>query len=180
MSIAPVTDSFVGNTKSHTHSHTAEEAFTAFEYHKQSRLSHEELLIPLVYWSNVPKHTITAMLVHKSLRFGQLLVTASISGEFIIWKSKSHFLSEDETDDIEPHSHNDKMQWIAVAMTLSTNATQIKTILGLSLYNSDQTCFTALHCDGEMEIFSVLGSGALKVCRSDSPIIPNSNNGAIK
>eukprot|EP01083_Nonionella_stella_P260390 887926_1 len=53
---------------------------------KLSRLSHEELMIPLIYWHSPPEHKITAMYIQKSMRSGDIIITGSENGEFIIWK----------------------------------------------------------------------------------------------
>eukprot|EP01084_Bolivina_argentea_P285789 490149_1 len=156
-----------------THTHT-EELFTSYNYqsHQLCRLSHEELLVPLIYWHSNPKHVITAMLVHKSLCVGEIMITGSQLGEFVIWKSKLNFLNDnEENDDIYKDISNDNIKWIAMAMTISTNTTEIKSIIGLSSYK-DEISFVAIHLDGELEIFSISGSGALKIFSiSDRPII---------
>ena len=143
---------------------------TSLQSNKFTQLSHEELLLPLIYWTSVPQHIITAMLVHKSLRFGELLITGSSTGEFIIWRGAS-YLNEDDDDD-EHIDINEDIEWIAIAMSFSTNTTSIKCIIGLTSYR-DETAFVALHSDGEMVIFSIEGSGALNITLSETAILPN-------
>ena len=143
------------------------ESFTSFDYRKLNRLSHEELMIPLIYWSDAPKHDITAICVSSSLRFGKLLITGSNKGEFVIWKSN---IDNNNNNNNNDNNNNNNIEWIATSMTFSTNTTSIKSIIGLTSYH-EEISFMAIHCDGELVIFSIYGSGALKICRSERPII---------
>ena len=67
-------------------------------------LSHEELMIPLVYWNGPPKHRITAMYIQRSRRSGDIIVTDSYHGEYILWRPEmsciivcSSYLTVDKT-----------------------------------------------------------------------------------
>ena len=158
-----------------------DESFISFNYKKLSRLSHDELMIPLIYWSSCPQHNITAICVHKSLRFGEILITGSNKGEFVVWRSISTILNFNDEEKEDTHFQNEidkHTKWIAMSMTYSTNTTSIRRIIGLTSYH-DELAFTAIHNDGELVIFSISGSGALKICRSERPIIYDSAIGNI-
>ncbi len=66
------------------------------------RLSHEELMIPLVYWGGPPQHAITAFYVQRSQRSGDIIVTGSSHGEIVIWRTLvaiHHPILSHESDD---------------------------------------------------------------------------------
>ena len=134
--------------------------FRKFSYHetnsKLSRLSHEELMIPLVYWNCPPQHTITAMYIQKSMRSGDIIITGSDSGEFIIWKPSNtmhHPAFECKADDkpvaftnisgsngVKSGAHGVDEEWVPIAMTFSTNTSPVVSILG-SFQHKEQAAF---------------------------------------
>eukprot|EP01083_Nonionella_stella_P039885 108475_1 len=154
------------------------ERFRRFSYETQnklSRLSHEELMIPLVYWQKPPKHRITAMYVQKSMRSGDIIVTGSDTGEFIIWKPSNIMDAYDTNHQKNGKGKKHKVKgdgnhWIPIAMSFSTNTSPIISILG-SFQHKEQAAFMACHADGETVIFSVYGAGALKIGCGDRAII---------
>lgn len=115
-------------------------------------------------------HSITAILVHDSMRLGQVLVTGSATGEFVIWRRRSAL---DPDEEHFGRSRREWMwtepEWVAIAMTFSTNSTAIVSIMGLTACGGDEGAFCAVHGDGEMVMFSVSGGGALRVSRSARP-----------
>lgn len=127
--------------------------FRKFSYEtntKLSRLSHEELMIPLIYWNAPPKHNITAMYIQKSMRSGDIIITGSDNGEFIIWKpfNTIHHPQQQKEPNIECIDNNNK--WIPIAMTFSTNTTPIISILG-SFQHKEQAAFMGMYLKDNME-----------------------------
>ena len=121
------------------------ERYRKFSYQtntKLSRLSHEELMIPLIYWNSPPQHKITAMYIQKSMRSGDIIITGSQNGEFIIWKP-FNTLHDNDNDNNQKIDDNDK--WIPIAMTFSTNTTPIISILG-SFQHKEQAAFMGMFC----------------------------------
>ena len=110
---------------------------------KLSRLSHEELMIPLIYWNAPPQHNITAMYIQKSMRSGDIIITGSDNGEFIIWKPYNtiHHPQEQHEQYHASGSNNDR--WIPIAMTFSTNTTPVVSILG-SFQHKEQAAFMGM------------------------------------
>ena len=118
---------------------------------KLSRLSHEELMIPLIYWTHPPKHHITAMYIQKSMRSGDIIFTGSKNGEFVIWKP---YQTVHEYKHHNHHHQNNQMgdidHWIPIAMTLSTNNSPIVSILA-SFQHKEQAAFLGIYpCTNSM------------------------------
>ena len=125
------------------------ERYRKFSYKtntKLSRLSHEELMIPLIYWNCPPQHKITAMYIQKSMRSGDIIITGSQSGEFIIWKPYNTIHHPPTNDDNNNNTQNEPIvndKWIPIAMTFSTNTTPVTSILG-SFQHKEQAAFMGM------------------------------------
>ncbi|ETO20269.1 hypothetical protein RFI_16947 [Reticulomyxa filosa] len=77
---------------------------------KMARLSHEELMIPLVYWSKPPLHHITAMCIQKSKRSGDIIITGSIHGELVIWRTLSNVCYQSDANEIPNGANAEKKE----------------------------------------------------------------------
>ena len=119
---------------------------------KLSRLSHEELMIALVYWKCPPSHRVTAMYIQKSMRSGDLMITGSDSGEFVIWKPSNTM----------HHPAFDRLGGVVPVPVPGPAVAVQSTVSGSSTSNSTDTPDTPLLVDTPLSVDSVSCGMALE------------------